>query len=72
MRMIEGGCAECQWWERVGPEWGECRLSADEAIEGVPDASRQFRVHGPVLLTTSATFGCTQFTRNPAAPFELR
>lgn len=70
--MIESGCADCTWWTRVGSDWGECRLSADAEIEGIPDEARQFRVHGPVLLTTSATFGCTQFHRNPEIPFALR
>jgi hypothetical protein len=72
MRMIEGSCAECQWWERIFPDWGTCRLSADEDLEGVADETRQFRVHGPFPLTTAATFGCVQFARDPAVPFALR
>jgi hypothetical protein len=76
MRMIEGPCAECVWWHRLGadpgagPDWGECRLGSSEELAGVPNASRLFRVGVDShvagyagRLTTAATFGCVEWAR---------
>jgi len=71
MRMIESGCADCQWWERRDVDWGVCRLASRHPIDDVAPAVRQFFVHGSVL-TTLATFGCVQFKRDQLLPFELR
>jgi hypothetical protein len=79
MRMIEGSCAECRWWSRLGPDWGECRLGSSKELASVPPESRLFRVGVDYnvagyagRLTTAASFGCVEWERAGGREFVLR